>query len=215
MYQAGNSTQDKFLCMTGARIMELDLTGTYSVSPKPTLRAKLSYSTHSWLEFIPHLPAVALVLVLAQPPQDTGRCWDGTGVQQLSHFRGFMSQWWDNKIWSVHQVHKNNMENSSHQLPVELGIHRTWSQEKQMEKDSLSNLLQLLSHPHLLPSRQQEQEVKRGFPSQVITKDWPQWWSVRAEIILIKKQASTELLYRSPGPVQTLMLMLLFKSTTE
>lgn len=82
------------------------------------------------------------------------------------------------------------MENSSHQLPVELGIGRTWSQEEQMEqapsprKESRAGTVthfpfHLLTHPHLLPSallheRQQEQEVKHGFPSQASTKDWPQ-----------------------------------------
>lgn len=69
IYPAGNSTQDNFLCVTGARIMKLDLTGTYSVSLKPTLRAKLSCSTQSWLEFIPHHPALAPVFILAHSPQ--------------------------------------------------------------------------------------------------------------------------------------------------
>lgn len=64
-YQAGNSTQGNFLCMTGARIMEPHLLGI----SKPILRATLFDSTHSWLEFILHPPPLALMFILAHSPQ--------------------------------------------------------------------------------------------------------------------------------------------------
>lgn len=134
-YQAGNSTQGNLLCMTGARIMEPQPTQYLQTHPQGHI--VWFHSFLAWIYSTPSSPGSdvhpgSLPTRIQGSAEMELRSWSFP-ISFWKFTQKCCSQWWDNMIWYIHKIHKN-MENSSHQLPVELGIGRTWSQEEQVEQ---------------------------------------------------------------------------------